>query len=167
MTSDNVLRRLQRLEDRAELRELVDRYGMATEDSDWETLREMFTAGVTMAGVTGRDEGIEMLRSIRGTYGRTIHTATGQVLEVGHDTRASGSVSGRSELAIAGQTVVCAMRYLDTSERVDGRWRFARRRLRLSYALPWEEMHEAMTADKAIRLPDTGVPLPGSGKGAS
>jgi SnoaL-like domain len=167
MTSDDVLCRLQRLEDRAELRELVDRYSLATDDSDWETLREMFTAGVTMAGVTGRDEVIEMLRSIRDTYGRTIHTVTGQVLEFGDDNRASGVVSGRSELAIAGQTVMCAMRYLDTYERVDGRWRFARRRLRFSYALPWEEMHEAMTADKTIRLPETGAPLPGSGRGAS
>ena len=153
MDSDDLVRRVRRLEDRAELRELADRYCLAMDDSDWDVLAGMFTDDAEMAGATGRHKVIGVLRSIRSGYGRTIHTAIGQVLRFADDDHASGVVAARGELAIAGQTVLCAMRYLDDYIRVDGVWRFARRTLQFSYALPWADMAGALTDEHPVRWP--------------
>jgi ketosteroid isomerase-like protein len=153
VTSDDVLRRLQRLEDRAQLRELVNRYCLAIDDGDWDALTAMFTDGAEMGGVTGGPAVVARLRSNRSAYGRTIHTATGQVLDFTDDDHASGVVPSAGELAIAGQTVRCAMRYLDDYERVAGSWRFARRSIRFSYALPWTDLAGAMTAERPVAWP--------------
>jgi hypothetical protein len=152
---DEVSRRLRRLEDRVELRELVSRYCLAIDDSDWDGLLELFTEQAEMAGVTGRREVVGRLRAIRSGYGRTIHSATEQVLHFADDDHATGVVPSRGELAIEGQTVLCAMRYLDDYERVGGAWRFARRTIRFSYALPWAELAGAMTAERPVHWPGT------------
>ena len=120
MGPDELSRRIRRLEDRAELRELVNRYCLAIDDSDWDALLGLFHADAAMAGQVGPDDVVRVLRSIRSGYGRTIHTALAQVLEFTDDDHASGIVPSRGELAIAGQTVLCAMRYLDDYVRVDG-----------------------------------------------
>lgn len=155
MAQSDVERRLRRLEDRAELRELADRYCLAIDDGDWDALLEMFTDRARMAGVTGRREVVGQLRAIRSGYGRTIHSAISQVLDFADDDHASGVVAGRGELDITGQTVLCAMRYLDTYERVGGGWRFARRAIKFTYALPWTEMAGAMTAARPVHWPGT------------
>ena len=155
MDSDDLGRRVRRLEDRAELRELADRYCLAIDDSDWDALLGLFAADVEMAGQVGPREVVNVLRSIRSGYGRTIHTALAQVLDFTDDDHASGIVPSRGELAIAGQTVLCAMRYLDHYVRVDGSWRFARRVLRFNYALPWAAMAEAMTGELPVAWPGT------------
>jgi hypothetical protein len=157
--SDDLSRRVRRLEDRAELRELADRYCLAIDDSDWDALLGLFAADAEMAGQVGRRDVVGVLRSIRSGYGRTIHTAIAQVLEFTDDDHASGIVPSRGELAIAGQTVLCAMRYLDDYVRVDGRWQFARRVLRFNYALPWAAMAEAMTGQLPVAWPGA-APLP-------
>jgi hypothetical protein len=153
--SDDLSRRLRRLEDRAELRELVNRYCLAVDDSDWDALLGLFSADAKMAGQVGPDNVVGILRSIRSGYGRTIHTALAQVLEFSDDEHASGIVPSRGELAIAGQTVLCAMRYLDRYVRVDGKWLFASRVLRFNYALPWAAMAEAMTGELPVAWPGT------------
>ena len=155
MGSDDLSRRLRRLEDRAELRELVNRYCLLIDDSDWDALPALFAAEAEMAGQVGPDKVVGILRSIRSGYGRTIHTALAQVLEFADDDHASGIVPSRGELAIAGQTVLCAMRYLDDYVRVDGRWLFARRVLRFNYALPWADMAQAMTGELPVAWPGT------------
>ena len=153
MGSDDLSHRIRRLEDRAELRELVNRYCLAIDDSDWDALPGLFAADAEMAGQVGPRDVVGVLRSIRSGYGRTIHTALAQVLEFADDDHASGIVPSRGELAIAGQTVLCAMRYLDDYIRVDGSWRFARRVLRFNYALPWSAMAEAMTGELPVAWP--------------
>jgi hypothetical protein len=153
--SDDLSRRIRRLEDRAELRELVDRYCLLIDDSDWHALPALFAPDAEMAGQVGPRDVVGVLRSIRSGYGRTIHTALAQVLEFADDDHASGIVPSRGELAIAGQTVVCAMRYLDRYVRMDGTWLFASRELRFNYALPWSAMASAMTGDLPVAWPGT------------
>ena len=155
MEPDDVSRRLRRLEDRAELRELTVRYCLAVDDSDWDALLGLFAPDAEMAGQVGPENVVGILRSIRSGYGRTIHTAQGQVLEFSDDDHASGIVPSRGELAIGGQTVLCAMRYLDHYVRVDGKWLFASRTLRFNYALPWADMAQAMTGELPVAWPGT------------
>jgi hypothetical protein len=149
--------RLRRLEDRSELRELTIRYCLAIDDADWAGLARLFTADATLGATAGRETVIGLLRSIRSTYGRTIHTATGQVLSFADDQHATGIVPSRAELDIGGQTVHCAMRYLDSYRREDGAWLFSGRQIRFVYAQPWAGMATSLTADLPVHWPGTGA----------
>ena len=54
-----------------------------------------------------------------------------------------------------GETVICAMRYYDDYVREAGRWRFARRRIKFAYALPWPRMDGALTQELPVYWPGT------------
>jgi hypothetical protein len=122
---------------------------------DWAGLLELFSDQAELSGAVGREDVVQLLRSIRSTYGRTVHSATGQTLSFAGDDHASGVVASRAELDIAGQTVHCAMRYADEYARERGRWCFSRRRIRFVYAQPWADMADSMIAARPVHWPGT------------
>lgn len=148
---------LRRLQDRQELRDLTLRYCRAIDDSDWAALRQMFADRAGIPGAPGGDETVDQLRAIRSTYGRTIHTTHGQLVEFTDDDHATGMVPSHAELDIGGETVVCAMRYYDDYVREAGGWRFARRQIKFVYALPWPRMDRALTEDLPVHWPGTNA----------
>jgi hypothetical protein len=151
---------VRRLADHQELRDLTLRYCRAMDDSDWPALRDLFADRAEVPGAETGDETVARLRSVRSTYGRTIHTPHGQLVEFADDDHATGLVPAHAELAVQGQTVVCAMRYYDDYVRVDGRWRFARRQIKFVYALPWADMAGALTDEFPVRRPGTEAARP-------
>jgi hypothetical protein len=153
MDITDLARTVRRLQDRQELRDLTLRYCRAIDDSDWVALRELFTDRAEVAGAVGGDETVERLRSIRSTYGRTIHTPHGQLVEFTDDDHATGMVPSHAELDIKGESVVCAMRYYDEYVREAGGWRFARRQLAFSYAQPWPHMAGALSDELPVHWP--------------
>jgi hypothetical protein len=152
----DLARRLRRLEDRAEIAELGQRYCRLIDDNNWAQLRTLFADDAVMAGQQGADAIIGTLRSIRSGYGRTIHTAYGLILEQHDDERASGYVPSSAQLDIGGQFVLSAIRYFDEYVRVGGAWRFARRDLRFVYALPFSAADRALVDALPVRWPGTG-----------
>ena len=70
----------------------------------------------------------------------TLHEARNHVLEFVDDEHARGQVLGFSEQASAEHTVITSFRYDDEYVRLDGRWRFAARRVRTLYAMPHAEL---------------------------
>jgi len=159
MDITDLARTVRRLQDRQELRDLTLRYCRAIDDSDWVALRELFT-DEARAGAVGGDETVQRLRSIRSTYGRTIHTAHGQLVEFTDDDHATGMVPSHAELDIKGETVVCAMRYYDDYVREAGGWRFARRDIAFVYALPWPRLAGALTDELPVHWPGTEAASP-------
>jgi len=159
MDITDLARTVRRLQDRQELRDLTLRYCRAIDDSDWVALRELFT-DEARAGAVGGDETVQRLRSIRSTYGRTIHTAHGQLVEFTDDDHATGMVPSHAELDIKGETVVCAMRYYDDYVRESGGWRFARRHIAFVYALPWPRLAGALTDELPVHWPGTEAAPP-------
>ena len=146
-------RRLRRIEDRAEIQELGQRYCRCIDDNDWTRLRTLFTDGAAMAGQTGGDAVVATLRAIRSGYGRTIHTAHGLVPEELGDDHARGYVPSSAQLVIGGEFVVSAIRYFDTYAKVGGAWKFASRDLRFVYALPWSQASLALVDGLPVRWP--------------
>ena len=160
MDIDDPARALRRLLDRQELRDLTLRYCRAIDDSDWDALRAMFAGRAGIAGVPGGDETVDQLRAIRSTYGRTIHTAHGQLVDFTDDDHATGMVPAHAELDIKGETMICAMRYYDDYVREADGWRFARRQIKFVYALPWPRMDGALTVDLPVHWPGTQAAAP-------
>jgi hypothetical protein len=160
MTTGGLEQRIQSIEDRMAIQDLVVRYCLSVDDNDYTALREMFTDKATMAGQVGGDPIVDRLASIRSGYGRTIHAPVAMTITLTNADHASGIVMTQAELAIQGRSVHTAIRYYDDYERGgDGRWRFAARTLKFVYALPVEEMSESLTGLNTIRWPGT-EPVP-------
>jgi uncharacterized protein (TIGR02246 family) len=157
MTND-LERRMRRLEDRLELQELPARYARAIDDRDIPGLLECFCEDGTFArydgssSVTGHEAIERFYREILGGYGMSVHIPHVQVVETLDDDTASGWVLSHAELAAGDRFVVCAIRYHDDYRRDDGRWRFQRRRVAFWYFADWAELAEVVPSPDRQRF---------------
>jgi ketosteroid isomerase-like protein len=149
---------VQRLTDRAELQDLVNRYALAVDDHNLATVREMFTRDATFLrrGSTahGRETVLRSLERSMRRYGPTIHTPHLQLIDWIDDDNATGVATGHAELALSGTLMVAAYRYHDTYRRDGGRWRFAKRELLFLYGTPAADFSTAFADPLRLRWPD-------------
>ncbi|HET9107542.1 MAG TPA: nuclear transport factor 2 family protein, partial [Steroidobacteraceae bacterium] len=150
--------RIRALEDRAELRELVARYGIAVDDRDIDLLTALFTPDASfrsedgVMSAHGRDAVIEQFRGRFAALKATNHIAHDQILEPGPGPdAASGLVSSHAEVCRNGRVLIAALRYRDRYRRHEGRWRFAERVLSFLYYLPVEEYAEGLAGRLRMR----------------
>jgi ketosteroid isomerase-like protein len=147
--------RIRRLEDQAEIRQLVSRYCFVIDDRDLAGIGDCFTAdgrfrsadGVMDA--QGREAIVEQYHGRFAELGPGVHVTHDHVVDLDYDDphRATGLVSCSAELVRHGKAMLVALRYYDEYRRdEDRRWRFADRLLRFFYYLD--------AADYAQVLPD-------------
>ena len=154
-------RRIRRIEDRAELQDLVVRYFIASDDDDYATLAATFAIDGTFSagsfpGGAGREAVVECLRSGRSMMGPTVHTPNYALFTFQDDDHATGQVGAHLELSIGGRTVFGAVRYIDKYARAEGRWQFKSRNMRTIHMGPWEEAATSLTTELNVRWP--GIP---------
>jgi hypothetical protein len=140
---DELLTRIGRLEDRAELWDLICRYAIAVDDEDYGTLEKLFAPDAEFVGLSGdttsgRDAVIDYLRERAATaHKQRVHTPTSQVIENLEGDRAAGLVSCYAALhSYDGSDSFFAFRYQDDYLRDAGRWSFGRRRVHAVKHLP-------------------------------
>ena len=128
MTDEALLARLDRIESIQEIQALAVRYAMAVDERDIDTWLTLFVDDVE-CGRRGR--GREALRTFIepaiSTFYRSVHQVCGHVIDVIDGDHAEGRVYCRCEHEYGDQWIVQAAVYVDTYERRDGRWYFARR----------------------------------------
>jgi ketosteroid isomerase-like protein len=155
--SEDLARRVQALEDRWEISELVAQYGRAVDDRDFDTLGEMYTADAVFDSVgepaTGRRSVVDYYRARTAAYGATYHYPHSNEIELVDLDRARGVVCAHAELAVGDESVFVALRYLDDYRREDGRWRFHERVVRLLYVLPLSELTRGFAERRRVRWP--------------
>jgi uncharacterized protein (TIGR02246 family) len=150
--------RILKLEDRAEIQDLVARYFKVTDDDDLPALADCFTTDARFIasgfdGGSGRDGVTAFLKSARSTMQQTVHTPHYvHIAFTGADT-ADGTVMAHIEIGIGGTTVYGAVRYLDTYARKDGRWRIASREMRTVHLGSWNLVASSMTEANNVRWP--------------
>lgn len=142
---EDLRRRVERLEARAEISELVSAYAVACDEHDMDRLIGLFTedarfdspSGVMAAH--GRDAiaamFVRMFR-IRGPAYHWTHDHFVRFPDSGDPDRATGLVLSHAETSPDKQTSLAAMRYEDAYRRVDGRWRFEKRVINFLYYVP-------------------------------
>jgi hypothetical protein len=150
--------RIRRLEDRAELQDLVVRYFMAADDDDYDALGDTFaTDGEFSAGGfpggTSRDEVVDFIREDRKSMGVTVHTHNYSLFEFKGEDSASGVVGAHLELARGGKSLYGAVRYVDDYVREGGRWRIRKREMLAIHVGPWEDVATSLTAENRVRWP--------------
>ena len=124
-----LLGRLERLEARDEIRQLVARYCLALDMRDLDALVGLFPADVRVGrGQTGR----RALRAwfdqtLRQQFTGTAHVTGNHIIEFDDPEHAHGVVYSRNEHETGPEWVIMTMMYWDRYERIDGRWYFRRR----------------------------------------
>lgn len=150
--------RIRRIEDRLAIQDLAVRYCVAIDDGDYEGMVDMYTEKATLGETVGRQEVVDLLRTIRAGYGRTIHIPEAHSISFTDDEHATGLVLSHAELDIQHTTVHTFIRYYDDYERgEDGAWRFANRTLKFAYAVPVDQLPESLTGVDTVRWPGTAA----------
>ena len=133
--------RLQQLEDRQAIRDLVAEYCRAIDDRDLEAFLAIYTDNC----VHGQQDGAlhlvgkAALREYYAArflqYGVTFHYPHAHVVTFDGPDNAHGWVSGHAEMGLQGEGWLAAFRYTDEYRRDNGVWRFAKRELAAWYYL--------------------------------
>jgi hypothetical protein len=145
-------RRLERIEGRDEIRELVARYCLALDMRDLDALVGLFPADVRV----GRDRtGRRALRdwfdqTLREQFTGTAHVTGNHIVEFDDADHAHGVVYSRNEHETGPEWVIMTMMYWDRYERIDGRWYFRRRLPLYWYAT---DLNRPPIGDRKIRWP--------------
>ena len=142
-SNNEFIQRLQRVEDRLELGELISRYGVAVDDRDFESVAAMYVDDACFKGCVGRKAIMDFYRERGAAYGPTFHYAHAWHFDFESDNAATGVVTAHAKLSVQGKTLWQGMRYLDRYQRTGGKWRFKARDVKYIYALPFDEMATA------------------------
>ncbi len=155
--SDDLMKRVQQLEDRAELGELITHYALAVDDKNLVALAELFTHDCIFDSVqgvvSGRDKVIDYYAQRIAAFGPTFHVPHRQVLEFDGEDDAHGTVLAHAELAIDGTAYAVALRYHDRYRRETGQWRFHERQVSQLYAMPLTDLPDGLASDLRKRWP--------------
>lgn len=139
--------RLQRLEDREEIRTLAARYTFAVDNRDLAAIESCFARDAQFRskdGVLNAVGRAAIMRQFDGRFaalGPGAHYTHDHVVWFGDDApdAAYGLVSSHAELFRKGRPMLASMRYEDRYVREDGAWRFADRLLSFLYYLNTED----------------------------
>lgn len=131
--------RVQRLEDRFAINDLVVRYAVLLDDMMFDDVGLLFTEDGVFASsnsvTTGRQAIIENFRVKHAPFPMTLHDPHGVAVQFIDETHARGTVIGYAELANEQHTIVTHIRYQDDYRREEGVWRFAQRLVLSTYAM--------------------------------
>ena len=137
--------RVQRLEDRFAINDLIVRYAVLLDDMLFEEVGLLFTEDGVFASsnsvTTGRQAVIENFRVKHAPFPMTLHDPQGVAVHFIDDDHARGTVIGYAELANEQHTIVTNIRYQDDYRKEDGVWRFAKRLVLSTYAMTVDDFN--------------------------
>lgn len=140
--------RLQRLEDREEIRTLVARYTFAVDNRDVRAIETLFAENARfrskdgVMNASGREAIMKQFEGRFSALGHGAHYGHDHVIWFESETArapARGLLSSHAELVRNGETMVTALRYKDEYVIDNGRWVFADRLLSFFYYLKAED----------------------------
>ena len=161
----DLLARVEKLEARAEIGELVSAYAIACDDHDMPRLMSLFTDDAVLETPSGlmHAEGKPAIDAlfvqtfkIRGPAFHWTHDHFVR-FDLGPD-EASGLVLAHAETSPNQEVSLAAMRYEDVYRKVGRRWLFARRRINFLYYVPAKDFPQSLTS--ATRITVSGRSLP-------
>jgi len=157
-TLEELANRVDRVESRFEIEELITRYAIACDEHDMQTFKELFTPDAefdTPSGIMrakGRDQVVELFvrtLAIRGPGYHWTHDKQIWIDENDFD-RATGRVLSHAETSPNGVTSIAAMQYDDDYRRQGSKWRFRKRTLKFLYYTPASEFSAVLSREKRL-----------------
>ncbi|HSV59421.1 MAG TPA: nuclear transport factor 2 family protein [Variovorax sp.] len=162
----DLMRRVEKLEARAEIAELASAYAVACDEHDMPRLLALFTDDARFDSpsevmqASGRAEIEAMfirMFQVRGPGYHWTHDLFVNV-DASDPERATGRVLSHAETCPNDVGSLAAMRYDDEYRRVDGRWRFSKRVINFLYYVPVSDYAQVFASPN--RLVMAGEKLP-------
>jgi hypothetical protein len=160
MTTHSLEARIQRLEDRAALYELIGRYGVAMDDRNLDAFPALFTNDCVIRSQDGvmNAAGLSVITELfRGRFkvlGPSNHVSHDKLLTFS-DTdpnHATGLVLSHAEMQRKGQPMLAALRDHDKYRRDGGIWKFDERLLTFFYYVATAEYLDAFGEGISTRM---------------
>jgi uncharacterized protein (TIGR02246 family) len=149
--------RIDRLESRTAIRELVTKYAIACDEHDIPGLKGLFTRDAVFKSPSsfmqshGRDAIASMFVGILKTRGPGYHWTHDLIVNFGDDgNTAVGLVYSHAETTPDGVASVAAMKYKDKYRRESGEWYFSEREIHFFYYVPMTEYVEALNQEARL-----------------
>jgi len=160
MTDQDLLRRIDRLEARAEIGELVSAYAIACDEHDMARLTSLFTADAVfdspskLLAATGREAIAAMFVTLFQVRGPAFHWTHDRFVtfDAADPDRATGLVLSHAETTPNNVVSLAAMKYADEYRRQDGRWLFSRRSIHFLYYVPFAEYGSGLNAEARLTV---------------
>ena len=149
--------RVDRLESRAAIRELVTNYAVACDEHDIPRLHGLFTADAVFKSPssfmqsTGREAITSMFIEVLKTRGPGYHWTHDLIVSFGDDENtATGIVYSHAETTPNGVVSIAAMKYKDKYRRESGVWYFKEREIHFFYYVPMSEYIETLNRQERL-----------------
>lgn len=149
---ENISARLDRLESRDEIRQLISKYSLALDMRDMDAMANLFVADVPAnGGLIGRQALRDWLDdTMRKQFDGTSHHIGTTVIEFVDADNAVGVVYSKNEHETGAEWVIMQMMYYDTYRRDGGRWFFRRRQPLYWYAT---DLNKPPVGQRKMRWP--------------
>jgi uncharacterized protein (TIGR02246 family) len=147
-----ILARLDRLESRDEIRQLISKYSLALDMRDVNAMASLFAPDVKVGGgKSGRAALRDWLdETMRKQFDGTSHHVGSTIIEFVDADNAVGVVYSKNEHECGAEWVIMQMMYYDRYERIDGRWFFRRRQPLYWYAT---DLNKPPVGSRKMRWP--------------
>ena len=163
--NSEIIARLERLESKEEIRELISKYAEACDQQDLESLEKLFTLDAEfdspngMLKSKGRQNIIDMYLEVFKTRGPSFHWTHDVRVTMDSEDKdlASGFVYSHAETTRDGIVSLAAMRYDDTYAKEDGLWKFSKRVIHFFYYVKTKDYVETLTSPLRVGTGDVNV----------
>jgi ketosteroid isomerase-like protein len=141
--------RIDQLESRAAITELVTAYAVACDTHDIDLLSSLFTDDArfdtpsAVMKATGRVEITAMFERVLATRGPSFHWTHDVTIAFADKDRAAGVVLGHAETTPNGIASIAALHYDDEYRREGNKWKFSARSIQFLYYVPVTEFASA------------------------
>ncbi|MBM86507.1 MAG: hypothetical protein CMM47_10855 [Rhodospirillaceae bacterium] len=166
MSDAKLLHRIDRLESRHAIAELISIYGIACDDHDMPRLMGLFTPDAVFDTRNGLMRAVEpteieaMFTQAFKIRGPAFHWTHDHIVEFDDNDpdSATGTVLSHAETTPHGEPSLAAMRYEDIYRRRDGRWLFAKRTINFLYYVPAREYLTALNQETRVTVAGNRLP---------
>jgi len=147
-----ILKRLDYLESREAIRQLITTYGIACDEHDMETLMNCFTEDAVYGSpngamvATGKSEIEDMFVNAFMVRGAGFHWTHDIMITMDDQNpdNASGLVCSHAETTPGGIHSIASMKYFDEYRRENGKWFFSKRSINMLYYVPVSEYPDSL-----------------------
>ena len=162
---EKIIKRLERLESKEEIRDLVSKYAEACDQQDLDSLGELFTLEAEfdspngMLKSKGRQNILHMYLEVFKSRGPSFHWTHDVRIKMNSEQKdlASGIVYSHAETTREGIVSLAAMRYDDQYEKEDGAWKFSKRVIHFFYYVKTNDYVETLTSPLRVGMGDENV----------